>query len=124
MERVLGLPQRTLAKWKNRSVVPSAAGVSLLKYIRVFPWLLEVAENDYDYAISQKIHLSTAMNSFINEMQFNNNCFTKAGYIESVNKTMVFMQFEHPVQVAVISQNSLPFTETESNAVEPAVQWG
>lgn len=124
IERVLGLPQRTLAKWKNENVAPSAAGVSLLKYIRVFPWLLEVAENDYDYAISQRIHISTAMNSLLSEMQFNNKICTKAGYIESANQTMFFAQYEHPVQAAVISQGTLSFTKTESNAVEPAVQWG
>lgn len=54
IERVLGLPQRTLIKWKNGNNYPSAAGITLLKMIRTFPWLLEVAENQYDYNISQQ----------------------------------------------------------------------
>lgn len=69
MERVLDLPQRTLAKWKNRSVSPSAAGVTLLKFLRTFPWLLEVAAEDFDQTSARKIFLKTALNKFVDEMQ-------------------------------------------------------
>ncbi len=59
MERALELPQRTLAKWKNTGK-PSAAGVSLLKFIRCFPWLLDVAEHKFEFQSAQKIFVSTA----------------------------------------------------------------
>jgi DNA-binding transcriptional regulator YiaG len=62
IERILNLPQRTLTKWKNDVSQPSAAGVALLKFLRVFPWLLDVAEHPYDYDTSQKIFLHSAFN--------------------------------------------------------------
>ncbi len=49
MERALGLPARTLARWKNEaSLRPSAAGHALMRLIRTFPWLLQVAEAGFD----------------------------------------------------------------------------
>ncbi len=49
MERALGLPARTLARWKNEaSIMPSAAGHALMRLIRTFPWLLQVAEEGFD----------------------------------------------------------------------------
>lgn len=47
LERSLELPQRTLSKWKTGAVSPSAAGVSLLKFLRVFPWLTIISDNNY-----------------------------------------------------------------------------
>ena len=45
MERILGLPARTLARWKNEmSINPSAAAIALLRIIRTYPWILEIAE--------------------------------------------------------------------------------
>lgn len=65
MERALELPQRTLAKWKNRIAAPTASGVALLKFLRLFPWLIEVAENNYDCNISQKIFIKHAVDEFL-----------------------------------------------------------
>ncbi len=48
IERSLELPQRTLSKWKNEHIEASAAGVSLLKYIYIYPWLLELADKNFD----------------------------------------------------------------------------
>jgi len=48
-ERALGLPARTLARWKNEvSLMQSAAGHALMRLIRTFPWLLQVAEAEFD----------------------------------------------------------------------------
>ncbi|KJR97181.1 MAG: hypothetical protein VR65_24845 [Desulfobulbaceae bacterium BRH_c16a] len=69
MERVLELPQRTLAKWKNTGK-PSAAGVSLLKLIRCFPWLLEVAEQNFEFQSAQKIYISTAYTFIANNSTY------------------------------------------------------
>jgi DNA-binding transcriptional regulator YiaG len=41
IERALEIPQRTLTKWKNRTNVPSSAGIALMRFIKLFPWLLE-----------------------------------------------------------------------------------
>lgn len=57
IERVLGLSQRTLTKWKIGATQPSAPGVSLLKFIKVFPWLLDVADSNYDKNCAERILL-------------------------------------------------------------------
>jgi transposase-like protein len=77
IERILNLPQRTLTKWKNNVSQPSAAGVALLKFLRVFPWLLNVAENSYNYDTSQKIFLQSAFNMMMQKISFSKNDFIK-----------------------------------------------
>lgn len=61
IERALEIPQRTLAKWKNKRSKTSSAGIALLRFIRLFPWLLEVAENKYDYQKAENIQINNAM---------------------------------------------------------------
>jgi transposase-like protein len=62
IERALEIPFRTLAKWKNKITKTSAAGIALLRFIRLFPWLLDVAENKYDPQKAENIMLNNAMN--------------------------------------------------------------
>ena len=70
IERAVGLPQRTLTKWKNGISTPTAAGIALLKYIRTFPWLIDVAEHKFDFNTAQKIFVGTAINMFMNSINF------------------------------------------------------
>ena len=70
VERAIGLPQRTLTKWKNRNSSPTAAGIALLKYLRTFPWLIEVAEHKFDFNIAHRIFVGTALNMFVNSANF------------------------------------------------------
>lgn len=72
IERALELPQRTLAKWKSGNTAPSASGVALMKFLKLFPWLIEVAEHNYDYDASQKIFLTQALNNFLSSIEFKN----------------------------------------------------
>ena len=60
MERALELPQRTLSKWKN-DTPPVAAGLTLLKFIALFPWLLTVADTKFDQVQSQAICVHNAI---------------------------------------------------------------
>lgn len=46
LERVLGLPSRTVSRWKSGE--SSAASIALLRTIRLFPWILEVADARFD----------------------------------------------------------------------------
>jgi len=64
MERALGLSQRTLTKWKNGMSHPSPAGTALFKMLGSFPWLLEVADNNYEPGISQYVFLCSAVKEF------------------------------------------------------------
>lgn len=68
IERSLDLPQRTLTKWKNNLSHPSSTGVALMKMIGTFPWLLDVAEANYDPAISQKIFIKSAVDTLMDLM--------------------------------------------------------
>lgn len=52
LERACGLPQRTLARWKTGEV--SAAAVALLRFLITFPWLLRVADGNYDPKLARK----------------------------------------------------------------------
>jgi len=65
IERALEMPQRTLTKWKNSTNYPSSAGIALMRFIKLFPWLLEVAENKYNYNEAQKIHINTAIEKLL-----------------------------------------------------------
>ncbi|MDQ7797674.1 MAG: hypothetical protein RDU76_01850 [Candidatus Edwardsbacteria bacterium] len=47
MERALELPQRTMSQWKAGRDL-SAAGVALLRIIKTYPWIIEVADTKYD----------------------------------------------------------------------------
>ncbi|MCP4353876.1 MAG: NUDIX hydrolase [Desulfobacterales bacterium] len=75
IERALELPQRTLTKWKNGRTKPSATVITLLKFLRIFPWLLEVAENKFDYSTAQKIHIENAVNKLLASLSFDKNEF-------------------------------------------------
>jgi len=44
-ERALGLPARTVARWKNGEL--SASSLALLRIVRTFPWVLEVADEGF-----------------------------------------------------------------------------
>ncbi|MCI5218584.1 MAG: hypothetical protein D3914_05195 [Candidatus Electrothrix sp. LOE2] len=70
IERALRLPQRTLTKWKKGAIRPSASGMALMKLLRLFPWLLEVADHDFDYDEAQKTHLRNALNKFVSSLSF------------------------------------------------------
>ncbi|MFZ2171935.1 MAG: hypothetical protein WAW61_20125 [Methylococcaceae bacterium] len=50
MERALELPTRTIARWKGGEL--SAATLALLRIIRTFPWILEVADAHFDQSIA------------------------------------------------------------------------
>lgn len=65
MERVLGLPQRTLTKWKSKHVNPSASAIALFKFLRTFPWLLNIAEENFDYRFAQNFYMKGAMNQLV-----------------------------------------------------------
>ncbi|GHU73682.1 hypothetical protein FACS189450_13920 [Spirochaetia bacterium] len=89
IERILDLPQRTLTKWKNNVTQPTSAGTALLKFIRLFPWLLEVAENKYDYNIAQRLFIQTAVNKMLTNVFFNQNEIISTGVL-TTSKTNFF----------------------------------
>ncbi len=92
IERALSLPQRTLTKWKNGVTKPSSTGLVLMKYLRTFPWLLDVAENNFDYDIAQKIYMKTAIQKFLNCVKFDSQDFPEAGIMTDPQSVFIFFQ--------------------------------
>jgi DNA-binding transcriptional regulator YiaG len=94
VERALDLPQRTFAKWKNGNSSPTATGVALMRFIRLFPWLLDVAENKFDYDSAQKIHINAAVQKLLSVVDFHKDDFSGAGIVATSESAFFYMQFE------------------------------
>lgn len=107
IERALELPQRTLTRWKNLATKPSSTGIALLKFLRIFPWLLEVAENKYNYSIAQKIHMNAAFQKMLNQMNFDKNDFTEAGIVTTAKSAFIYMNFEKTDEQYNMSENNI-----------------
>jgi hypothetical protein len=95
MERALDLPQRTLTKWKNGASSPTSAGITLLKFIKLFPWLLDVAENHFEYVTAQRIHLNAAWQKIVRHMKFNENDYMGADVITTANSSFFVIQIKN-----------------------------
>jgi DNA-binding transcriptional regulator YiaG len=89
IERALEIPQRTLTKWKNGNLSPSSTGVALMRFLRLFPWLLEVAERKYDYNEAQKIHIKSAVENLLSVVDFDKKHFSPAGTVTA--STAIFL---------------------------------
>ncbi len=63
MERALDLPVRTISRWSAGNL-PSAAGKTLFKFIRLMPWLIEVGDNDFDVVYARGAIVNAALNEF------------------------------------------------------------
>ncbi len=106
-ERILELPVRTLSRWKT-SGKPSAGGTALLRLLATFPWLLEVADNNYDNTFAETLLMMEA-NKVLHEKLFQND-ITYCGEIvpsgtDSVTITANFNRAQ-PV-TALSSENNL-----------------
>lgn len=91
IERALDLPQRTLSKWKSGSISPSSSSVALMRMIRTFPWLLDVADNKYDHGIALRIQINDAMQKVLSHITREN--LINAGVLTSTNAVMFYAQF-------------------------------
>jgi len=57
IERSLRLPQRTISRWKAAEASDkgiSAAGIALLRVVHTYPWMLKVADQDFDKTIAEQ----------------------------------------------------------------------
>jgi len=55
IERALQLPQGTLRKWVSGQTKPSKAGIALLQFIDACPWLVDVADENFNFDSAMKI---------------------------------------------------------------------
>jgi hypothetical protein len=87
------LPQRTLSKWKNGVTNPSASGTALMKFLWLYPWLLEVAESQYDYAKAQKIYITSALGEVITHLNSDAHDFSTTELGPVSGRGVMFFQF-------------------------------
>lgn len=90
LERILSIPFRTLSRWKNNSSKPSSSAIALFKFLRTYPWLLEVAENNFDEEFSKNILIYS---TFKVCSEINN--FSSAGTFSTNDSHILYMQFDH-----------------------------
>ena len=61
IESAANLAQGTVIRWKGvDSPPPSAAAVALMRIIRTYPWMIGVAENEYDLTEAKRAVLAGA----------------------------------------------------------------
>ena len=65
IERALELPQRTISRWKANEGL-TASAIALLRILRTFPWIIDVADFKFNAEIANKIHIQTAVSQLLN----------------------------------------------------------
>lgn len=103
IERALELPQRTLTKWKNGLSSPTAAGIALLKIIRTYPWILDVAQSNFNPLVSRNVFINNAINEFLRitpvaQYQYN---ITQLGVVTMPKNEFIFyLKFGSDIDVS------------------------
>ena len=87
----MGLPQRTLSKWKNKSVIPSARATALMRYLHLFPWLLDVADNKFEKKGAMQIHIAAAMQELCDMAKTSDIKTVSTGNVENPNNAFFFV---------------------------------
>jgi hypothetical protein len=108
VERALDLPTRTISRWKSGQE-PSAAGLTLLRFIRLFPWLIQVAENNYDETFSRSILLHEAVSEFFKIQRYISDDSDKSSIYLDV------MQNDSGCQFVAVGSSSIPATKNTGN---------
>lgn len=104
LERALELPQRTLTKWKTTGKT-SAAGLTLLRFLRLFPWLIEVAEKRFDYQEAQRTCINAALKTVNFQDPFSSSGIpaTNIGTL-NVQQNFYFDEIPYSVEVESITK--------------------
>lgn len=106
IERTLELPQKTLSKWKNGSSHPTAAGYVLMKIIRSYPWILKVAENNFEPLSVRNEYLRNALSDFISLIPLSKNVgIAEGGIISNQNSFIFYLKGDTKDTETVTGQN-------------------
>ena len=103
-ERILELPFRTLSRWKT-SGKPSAGGVALLRLLATFPWLLQIADNNYEDEFTENLLIVEAAKAL--NKKISSNDITCKSEIASSNDsaTIVLNLYKNQTSAPSISDN-------------------
>jgi DNA-binding transcriptional regulator YiaG len=106
IERTLELPQKTLSKWKNGSSHPTAAGYVLMKIVRSYPWILKVAENNFEPLTVRNEYLKNAISDFISLIPLTKYIgLTEGGIISNQNSFIFYLKGDAKDNETVTRQN-------------------
>lgn len=70
LERAFELPPKTIARWKVGG--SSASSIALIRIIRTFPWIIDVADAHFDPLIAKKKLIAGAAQVLGEEIEINN----------------------------------------------------
>jgi hypothetical protein len=115
LERAHDLPQRTISRWRTSGDL-SSVGTALLRILRTYPWITEVAENHFNEDFSKRILVKAAADEFIKIKQFADPISMGVGYVQ-VSRT------EENINIFSIFAGTLS-TKTESNIPQTQEQIG
>lgn len=114
MERALELPQRTMSQWKSGREL-SAAGMALLRIINTYPWIIEVAEVNYDERFSTGIIIKQAQKTLDKMAEsFGYKSYVHGGICDQ-EKLVMFQWYNHDKEEENI--NMIPFPSKSANSV-------
>ena len=79
IERSLNLPARTISRWKTGDF--SAASIALLRIIRTYPWIIEVADEKYNESIASIKVVENAVKFISNKYQISFNAIQYSNFL-------------------------------------------
>ncbi|MCK4943937.1 MAG: hypothetical protein KAS65_10185 [Candidatus Aminicenantes bacterium] len=98
IERALELPQRTISRWKSSKEL-SSIGIALLRIIRTYPWIIEVAEEKFDFNTALQIHIQNAVKDLLSIASFSGFNFTKYFDKQVIKKTLsIYVNIQNGIQ--------------------------
>ena len=106
IERSLGLAQRTLSRWKSSGV--SASGMTLMRIVHTYPWVLDVADENFDEQFAKRELISQAANALsdlLRGQRIEQDCsVTSAKDGSSITAAFTFSRADEPGNVLEIDQ--------------------
>ena len=97
-ERAFELPMRTLTRWKNGEF--SATAVALLRVVTQFPWISEVAENQFNPVFADNIMLNNAVTIFNAKMETGNLPFVNFTITSGVDSVVIDSKYDEQTAIA------------------------
>jgi len=97
LERAHDLPQRTISRWRTSGDL-SSVGTALLRILRTYPWITEVAENHFDEDFSKGILVKAVADELLKFKQFTHptsmgvGCVQVSGTKENINIVSMFAE--------------------------------
>lgn len=87
-ERVFELPVRTLTRWKNGDF--SSSVLALLRIVKTYPWIIEVAENRFESTSAKCVVIKVALQEFQQQAEIKNTKVIEAKNVLLTSSSSIF----------------------------------